>query len=124
MASMKRNRSSFRNRTRRDWVLENLGDPSHHLYDEDGVPAHDVVVGDFVKMNFRLRDGSYCERMWVRVTSVRGRLFGGRLDSWPTAVNARCGDYVNFTDANIVHHEDAWGGLKVVTYDQDLPLAA
>jgi len=115
MATMKRNRASVRNSPRRDWVLENLGDPSHLCYDEeDGIPEHDVVVGDFVKMNFRNKEDGYCERMWVRVTSVRGRLFGGRLVSGPTAVNARYGDYLNFTDGNIVHHEDAHGALKIV----------
>lgn len=124
MASMKRNRPSFRNRVRRDWVLGNLGDPSHHLYDEDGVPEHDVVVGDFVKMDFLLKGTPYSESMWVRVTSVRGRLFGGRIDSYPWTVNARHGDYVNFTDANIVFHEDAEGETKVILYDQALPLAA
>jgi len=125
MATMKRNRASVSNRARRDWVLENLGDPSHPLHDEeDGVPEHDVVVGDFVKMNFALKGGDYTESMWVRVTSVRGRLFGGRIDSRPWTVNARHGDYLNFTDANIVFHEDAAGETKVVLYDQALPLAA
>lgn len=124
MASMKRNRPSFRNKRRRDWVLGNLTDPAHHLYDEDGVPAHNVVVGDFVKMDFMLKGARHSESMWVRVTSVRGRLFGGRLKSYPFTVNARHDDYVNFTDANIVHHGDANGNRKVVTYDQDLPLAA
>jgi len=125
MTSMKRNRSSFRRGIRRDWILENLGDPSHPLYDdEDGVPAHDVAVGDFVKLNFTRRGDDRSESMWIQVTSVRGRLFGGRIDSYPWIVNARHGDYLNFTDANIVFHEDADGETKVVLYDQPLPLAA
>jgi hypothetical protein len=124
MASMKRNRPSFRNRVRRDWKLDNLADPSHPRYDEDRIVGHDVVVGDFVKIDFLLAGTRYSESMWIRVTSVRGRLFGGRLESYPWVVNARHGDYVNFTDANILFHEDANGDRKVVVYDQDLPLAA
>ena len=124
MASMKRNRPSFRNKPRRDWRLQRLDDPSYALCDTDEIPEHDVVVGDVVKLTFRLRDDSYGESMWVQVTSVRGRLFGGRLVNCPWVVNARYGQYLNFVDAHIKAHRDADGKRKVVTYDQDLPLAA
>ena len=77
-----------------------------------------------MKLTFRLRDDSYGESMWVQVTSVRGRLFGGRLVNCPWVVNARYGQYLNFVDAHIKAHRDADGKRKVVTYDQDLPLAA
>lgn len=126
MASMKRNRPSVANRTRRNWVLEDTGNPDHPLHDEeDGVPRHDVVVGDYVKMNFALKDGSFSESMWVVVTGVRGRLFAGRIDGWPVHVNARRTDRLNFVDGNIIHHEDCDGRRKVVVHDQaPLDLAA
>ncbi len=125
MASMKRNRSSITNRARRNWVLENTGNPDHPLYDEeDGVPQHDVVVGDYVKMNFALKDGSLSESMWVVVTGVNGRLFAGRIDARPAYVNAKRMQRINFVDGNIIAHEDCDGERKVIDYGHDLDLAA
>ncbi len=65
----------------------------------------DLQVGDCVKLTFRTNKGSFAgETLLVRITSIRGSTFRGKLAAKPAFVGLsklRVGSLVRFTAAHI-----------------------
>jgi len=63
-----------------------------------------LVAGDFVRLTFRLEEGSFPgETLLVRITSIRGNAFRGRLAQRPSGrlVQLRQGRTIVFARAHI-----------------------
>lgn len=91
MASMKRNRPSFKNRRRPDYVIV-----------PNGFEPRSAAVGEPVKIGFRPRGAETTEWMWLHVVKKTGSTYVGMLANSGFDVNARYGDRISFTDANIL----------------------
>jgi hypothetical protein len=62
-----------------------------------------LKAGDFIKLTLLTRSGSH-ETLLVRITSIRGTAFRGKLVKRPTSVNLsklRAGSPIAFTTAHI-----------------------
>ncbi len=75
----------------------------------DDVELRDEIrglrAGDFVKLTFRTETQPFArETLSVRITSIRGRAFRGKLTQGPTLIGLpelRAGSLVRFTAAHI-----------------------